>query len=73
MFVTADDLNLVGGRSRIFSAVSTDRVAWQFETELLGGVGTNLYYSALVNDRLYFLRQDAGELRQVAFVTLAMP
>jgi hypothetical protein len=73
MFVTADDLNIAGGRSRIFSATSTDRVAWQFETELLGGVGTNLYYSALANGRLYFLREDAGQLRQLAFVTLAMP
>lgn len=73
MFVTADDLDVAGGRSRIFSAISTDRVTWQFETELLGAAGTSLYYSALVKDRLYFLREDVGQLRQLASVTLAMP
>jgi hypothetical protein len=73
MFFTGDDLNLPGGRSRIFSAVSTDRMHWQFEAELLGGAGTDLYYTVLVGTRLYFLRQDTGQLRRLAAVTLTMP
>lgn len=73
MFVTADDLHLPGGRSRIYTAVSTDRTTWQFETQLIGGPGTNIYYSALVNDRLYFIRQDDGQLRRLAAVTVTMP
>ena len=73
MFFTGDDLNLAGGRSRIFSAVSTDRTQWQFEAELLGAPGTDLYYTALVGNRLYFLRQDPGQLRRLAAVTLTMP
>ena len=73
MFVTADDLNLPGGRSRIFSVVSTDRANWQFETELIGAPGSNIYYSALVDDRLYFIRQDFGQSRRLAAVTVTMP
>jgi hypothetical protein len=73
MFVTADDLNLSGGRSRIFTAISVDRTNWQFEMELVGGPGTNIYYSALVNNRLFFLRQDTGDLRRLAAVTVVMP
>jgi hypothetical protein len=73
MFFTGDDLNLPGGRSRIFSAVSRDRSQWKFESELLGAPGTDLYYTALVGNRLYFLRQDNGQLRRLAGVTLTMP
>jgi hypothetical protein len=73
MFFTGDDLNLPGGRSRIFSAVSRDRSQWKFESELLGAPGTDLYYTALVGNRLYFLRQDNGQLRRLAAVTLTMP
>ena len=73
MFVTADDLNVPGGRSRIFTALSADRTHWQFETELIGAPGTNIYYSALVDDRLYFIRQDLGQVRRLAAVTVTMP
>ncbi len=73
MFVTGDDLNMPAGRSRIFTLVSRDRTAWEFETELLGAPGTSLYYTALARDRLYFLREDAGQVRGLAAVTLAMP
>jgi hypothetical protein len=73
MFLTGDDLDLPAGRSRIFSAVSRDRTHWEFEAELLGAPGTDLYYTALVGNRLYFLREDAGQLRRLAAVTLTMP
>jgi hypothetical protein len=73
MYLTGDDLNLPAGRSRVFSAVSRDRVHWEFEAELLGAPGTDLYYTALVNNRLYFLRQDAGDIRRLATATVTMP
>jgi hypothetical protein len=73
MFLTGDDLNVPGGRSRLFTAVSLDRDHWQFESELLGAPGTDLYYTGLAHGRLYFLRQDAGQLRRLAAVTLTMP
>ena len=73
MFLTGDDLNLPAGRSRVFSAVSRDRTHWEFEAELLGAPGTDLYYTALVGNRLYFLREDAGQLRRLAVATLTMP
>ena len=73
MFVSGDDLNLPGGRSRIFTAVSQDRSRWQFEAELVSAPGIDFYYTAVVGDRLYFLRQDAGQLRRLAAITLVMP
>lgn len=73
LIFTGDDTNLPGGRSRIFSAVSRDRQHWQLEGELLGQSGSNLYYSALVGNRLYFLRQDGAGARRLARSVLTMP
>jgi hypothetical protein len=73
LFFSGDNTNVAGGRSRIFSAVSTDRQHWQFEGEVLGASGTNLFYSALAGNHLYFIRQDAGSERRLAHVELTMP
>jgi hypothetical protein len=53
MIFTADDLNQPGGRSRLWSAVSTDRVTWHIEGQILGAPGVQYFYSALVGDRLF--------------------
>ena len=73
MIMTADNLRDPDGRSRIWSAVSTDEVHWQLEGELMGAVGTNLYYSSLVDDLLVFVRLDAGLPRRLASVRVDMP
>lgn len=53
MIFTADDLNRPGGRSRLWSAVSTDRITWQVEGQILGAPGVQYFYSAVVGDRLF--------------------
>jgi len=53
MFFTADDRNQPGGRSRVWSAVSVDRVSWQLEGEILGAPGVEYIYSTLLGDHLY--------------------
>ncbi len=73
MIVTADNLRDPGGRSRLWSAVSTDKTHWHLEGELMGAVGTDLYYSTLVDTLLVFVRQDAGQPRHLASVRVHMP
>ena len=73
MIVTADNLGNPDGRSRLWSAVSTDKSHWHLEGELMGAVGTDLYYSSLVDTLLVFLRQDAGQPRRLASVRVDMP
>ncbi len=73
MIVTADNLNVPGGRSHLWSAVSTDEVHWQFEGELIGAVGSNFNYCNLVDNVLVFMRQDTGLPRRLALATVAMP
>jgi hypothetical protein len=60
MIFTADDRNQPGGRSRLWSAVSTNRITWQVEGEVLGAPGVEYFYSALVGDRLYTLESPQG-------------
>jgi len=62
MIFTADNLNQAGGRSRLWSAVSTDRVHWSIEGEILGAPGLNYLYSALVGDQLFTLQAPQGPL-----------
>lgn len=62
MFFTADNLNEPGGRSRLWSAVSTDRVHWSIEGEILGAPGLNYLYCALVGDQLFTLLAPQGPL-----------
>jgi len=53
MFFTADDRNQPDGRSRVWSAVSVDRVSWQLEGEVLGAPGVEYIYSTMLGDHLY--------------------
>jgi hypothetical protein len=58
MIFTADNRYDADGRSRLWSAVSTDRSNWVVEGELLGVTGSDFLYSSLAGDRVYFLRKD---------------
>lgn len=73
MLFTADDLNVAGGRSRIWSAVSTNQTQWHLEGELLGEVGTDLFYATLVDDRLVYVRKEAAQNQRLATATVTMP
>jgi hypothetical protein len=73
MVFTADDRNVPGGRSRIWSAVSTDQAEWQLEGEIMGMVGTDVFYSTLIDDRLVFIRSEAGQNQALATATVSMP
>jgi hypothetical protein len=73
MIVTADNLGVPGGRSRLWSAVSTDRASWQIEGEIMGAVGTDLFYSTLVDDRLVLIRKEAEQYQRLASATVVMP
>lgn len=73
MLFTADDRNVPGGRSRIWSAVSTDQAKWQLEGEIMGAVGTDLFYTTLLDDRLVFIRKDTAQNQRLATATVAMP
>jgi hypothetical protein len=73
MIFTGDDLNVPGGRSRLYSAVSLDQIAWQVEGLLMGGPATDIFYSTLVDDLLVFIRIDVGQPRFIGTVTTIMP
>jgi hypothetical protein len=74
MIFTADGRdNPSTNRSALWSAVSTDRVHWQLESELAGAAGFNLYYSALVDDQLVFIRRQGLDPFKVAVTTVLMP
>jgi hypothetical protein len=60
MFFTGDNLDVPGGASRIYSAVSVDGVHWQVEGVLLGGGKVNYFYSTAVGDLLVFIRSVEG-------------
>jgi hypothetical protein len=73
MIFTGDNRFHPGGRSRLWSAVSTDARTWQVEGQLMGSNSTNLYYSSLEGNRLVFIRRDDGAPRRLAIATLSMP
>jgi hypothetical protein len=73
MIVTADDRNVPGGRSRLWSAVSTDEIHWQLEGELLSAEGNDFLYSTMVGDRLVFIRHEFGKAWRLATATISMP
>jgi hypothetical protein len=60
MIFTGDNRQDSDGRSRLWTAVSTDKQTWQFEGELIGSVGSTFLYSSLAGDRVYFLRNDGA-------------
>jgi hypothetical protein len=73
MIVTADNSNVPGGRSRLWSAVSTDEVNWQLEGDLIGAEGNDYLYSSLVDNQLVFLHQVTGSPRHIGVATIEMP
>jgi hypothetical protein len=75
MLFTADDRNVPGGRSRVWSAVSTDKQAWQLEGEILGGVGRDYFYASLVGERLVTISDPDGLLstRRLYSARVEMP
>jgi hypothetical protein len=76
MIFTADDLN-VGGRSRLWSAVSKDLVSWKVEGQILDEPGVNYFYSALIDDHLYTVQApqdpDAPFITTLVTLAVAMP
>jgi hypothetical protein len=73
MLFTADGRATPGRRSAIWSAVSTDRSHWQVEAEVVGGSGTNLYYSTMLDDQVFFERSDIGGELRLASAKVTMP
>jgi hypothetical protein len=73
MVFTGDNRPTPGHRSKLWSAVSSDRIRWQIEGVLMGSDNSNLYYSSLVNGRLIYLRRDDGGSVQLATATITMP
>jgi hypothetical protein len=73
MVFTADNLNVPGGRSRLWSAVSTDKTHWQVEGELISASGYDFSYSTWLGDQLIFLAQPSGQSRRLARAAISMP
>lgn len=73
MIFTGDNLNQPGGRSRLYSAVSVDKTAWQVEGVFMASLNADLYYSSLVDDLLVFIRHDIGQPLFLAITSVSMP
>ena len=73
MFFTADDRPAPTSRSGVWSAVSTDRLNWEIEGQVLGGSSTDLYYATLAGNRIFFVRKDVGSPLRLAEATVQMP
>jgi hypothetical protein len=73
MIFTADNLDQPGGRSTLWSAVSTDGSTWQVEGEVLGDPDTDYFYSTLVDNQLFTVRGLALATRQLYVATVTMP
>jgi hypothetical protein len=73
MIFTGDNRQDSGGRSRLWTAVSSDKKNWQFEGELIGAAGSTFFYSSLAGDRLYFLRSDGASGNYLAQARILMP
>ena len=73
MLFTADGRGTPGRRSAIWSAVSTDRSHRQVEGEVVGGSGTNLYYSTTLDDQVFFLRSDISRAPRLTSAKVTMP
>ncbi len=73
MIFTADNRDQPGGASYLWSAVSTDKINWELEGQLIGSPGANFLYCTLVDDRLIFMRQDGTLPRRLAIATVLMP
>jgi hypothetical protein len=73
MIFTGDNLDIPGGRSRLYTAVSLDKLTWQIEGTLLGSSTTDIFYSTLVDNVLVFIRQDLDQPRFLATASVVMP
>lgn len=73
MVFTGDDRWEPGWYSRVYSAVSLDGEHWQIEEQLMGQPGTHLFYAALQDEQLVFIRRDPGGPDRVAVATIRMP
>lgn len=76
MVFAGDNRGVPGSRGRIWTALSTDRVHWQLEGELLGDESVSYYYASLVDDRLITIMLPIGAPLpegHLATVTVAMP
>ena len=73
MLFSADGRGTPGSRSAVWSAVTTDLEHWQIEGEVLGSSTSNLYYSALIDDQVVFVRAYNGGRLRLAIATVAMP
>jgi hypothetical protein len=72
MVFNADNRFEPGWQGRIWSAVSTDQVSWQFEGELVSPSQGPLWYASIVDDRLVFIL-GSGDQRRLAIATVTMP
>src|SRR5262249_21344545 len=73
MIFTADNRPSEGFRSALWTAVSTDRVHWQVEGELMGAAGYSLFYAALADDQLVFIRKAPDGTSSLAVSSVTMP
>lgn len=73
MIFTGDNRQDSNGRSRLWTAVSSDKKNWQFEGELIGATGSTFLYSSLAGDRVYFLRNDGAGGNYLAQARIRMP
>ena len=53
--------------------MSTDCAHWQIEGELLGGAYSDLYYAAMVDDQVVFIRRDNGGPMHLSIADVVMP
>jgi hypothetical protein len=74
MIFTADNRYDADGRSRLWSALSTDMATWQLEGKVIDEPGWNILYSTLADGRLIFLRRTPTDSTQTAAgVTILQP
>jgi hypothetical protein len=73
MIVAADNRYGVEARTRLWSAVSADRVHWQVEGQLLGDSDLSVSSPALVGERLLLIQGPPGEPGRLGVATLRMP
>jgi hypothetical protein len=71
MYFGGDNRGQTPLRFAVFSAVSRDRLEWQFEGEVLGDASTQFYYAAFLDQRLFFIR--GGAAQEIATTAVRMP
>jgi hypothetical protein len=74
MIVYGDNREYDDPRSLLLSAVSRDLRDWVVEGQLIGARDADVWYAALQDERLFFVRQDKGMAeRRMAAATVRMP